>query len=147
MKKTLNYYSIDEINLIANELNKINSKNINKIKHKWNCRKAILKVIGKKYIDIYYIIKVICDYFNILDFHLNCENRKREFVQARQIAHYFSKNLTKLTLAKIGSEIGNKHHATVLYSCKTVNNLCETNTEYRKMIKEIENLIKNEPNI
>jgi chromosomal replication initiator protein len=55
---------------------------------------------------------------------------------------YFSKNLTKSSLALIGSQIGGKDHATVLHACKTVNNLLDTDKRFRLYIEEIEKKLK-----
>ena len=68
----------------------------------------------KHEISIDYIQKVVCNYFNISPDQLHNTTRKRETVQARQIAMYFSKSLTKCSLATIGTQIGGKDHATVL---------------------------------
>jgi chromosomal replication initiator protein len=62
-------------------------------------------------------------------------------VQARQIAMYFSKNLTKASLANIGAHLGGKDHATVLHACRTVNNLIETDKRFRNYIEDIEKKI------
>jgi chromosomal replication initiator protein len=70
------------------------------------------------------------------------KTRKREIVQARQVSMYFSKNLTKASLASIGSFIGGKDHATVLHACKTVNNLIDTDRHFRNQIIEIEKKLK-----
>ena len=69
---------------------------------------------------------------------IKSKTRKREIVQARQIAMYFSKSFTKSSLATIGSQIGGKDHATVLHACKTVNNLIDTDKRFRCYIDEIE---------
>jgi len=73
---------------------------------------------------------------------LQTKTRKREIVQARQLAMYFSKNMTKSSLASIGSQIGNKDHATVLHACKTVNNLIDTDKSFRLFVDEIERKLK-----
>jgi chromosomal replication initiator protein len=96
----------------------------------------------KKEISIDYIQKVVCNYFNITPDQLHINTRKRETVQARQIAMFFSKSLTKCSLATIGSQIGGKDHATVLHACKTVNNLVETDKQFRHQIEEIERKLK-----
>lgn len=96
----------------------------------------------KKEISIDYIQKVVCNYFNINSDQLHNNTRKRETVQARQIAMFFSKSLTKSSLASIGSQIGGKDHATVLHACKTVNNLMETDKQFRHQIEEIERKLK-----
>jgi chromosomal replication initiator protein len=55
---------------------------------------------------------------------------------------FFSKSLTKASLATIGTQIGGKDHATVLHACKTVNNLIETDKRFRIQIDEIEKKLK-----
>ncbi len=96
----------------------------------------------RREISIDYIQKIVCDYFNMQVENLKSKTRKREIVQARQIAMYFAKNLTKSSLATIGSVIGGKDHATVLHACKTVNNLIDTDKRFRLYIDEIEKKLK-----
>ncbi len=107
-------------------------------------RQMIDKLIKstKREISIDYIQKVVCDYFNIAVDLIQSRTRKREIVQARQVAMFFSKNLTKASLATIGSQIGGKDHATVLHACKTVNNLIDTDKRFRLQIQEIEKKLK-----
>ena len=107
-------------------------------------RQMIDKLIknSKREISIDYIQKVVCNYFNIPVEMLQSRTRKREIVQARQVAMYFSKGLTKASLATIGSQIGGKDHATVLHACKTVNNLADTDKTFRLQIDEIEKKLK-----
>lgn len=69
------------------------------------------------------------------DIHL--KSRKRYIVQARQLAHKFTKIQTRLSLAGIGFLIGGKDHATVLTGINTVDNLIETDSNYRSMYKEL----------
>jgi chromosomal replication initiator protein len=85
---------------------------------------------------------VVCNYYNIGLEQLQSKTRKREIVQARQVAMFFSKTLTKSSLATIGSQIGGKDHATVLHACKTVNNLIETDKRFRMQVDEIEKKLK-----
>jgi len=96
----------------------------------------------KREITLDYIQKVVCDYFDMNVDVLQSKTRKREIVQARQIAMYFSKNLTSSSLSTIGSVIGGKDHATVLHAYKTVNNLSETNKEFKSFIADIEKKLK-----
>ena len=96
----------------------------------------------KREISIDYIQKVVCNYYNIGLEQLQSKTRKREIVQARQVAMFFSKSLTKSSLATIGSQIGGKDHATVLHACKTVNNLIETDKRFRLQVDEIEKKLK-----
>ncbi|HAD97195.1 MAG TPA: chromosomal replication initiator protein DnaA [Cryomorphaceae bacterium] len=88
-------------------------------------------------ISIDYIQKVVCDYFDMPIDLLKSPTRKREIVQARQLAMYFSKQLTKNSLASIGAQCGNKDHATVLHACRTVNNLADTDKRFRTYVDDI----------
>lgn len=102
--------------------------------------KLINKLVknSRRELSIEYISKVVCDYFNMSVDSLQTKTRKREIVQARQITMYFSKSLTKYSLASIGAQIGNKDHATVLHACKTVNNLKDTDKNFRQYMEDIE---------
>ena len=93
-------------------------------------------------ISIDYIQKVVCDYFNIHIDMLNSKTRKREIVQARQLSMFFSKKLTKFSLASIGTHCGNKDHATVLHACRTVNNLIDTDKQFKIYVDDLEKRIK-----
>jgi chromosomal replication initiator protein len=106
--------------------------------------KLINKLVknSKRELSIEYISKVVCDYFNMQVDALQTKTRKREVVQARQIAMYFSKSLTKYSLTSIGAQIGSKDHATVLHACKTVNNLKDTDKNFRQYVEDIEKKLK-----
>lgn len=93
-------------------------------------------------ISIDYIQKVVCDYFDMSLEAINSKTRKREIVQARQLAMFFSKKHTKNSLATIGLHCGNKDHATVLHACRTVNNLVETDKQFRGYVEEINKKLK-----
>ncbi|MDZ4823080.1 MAG: chromosomal replication initiator protein DnaA [Flavobacteriales bacterium] len=89
-------------------------------------------------VSIDYIQKVVCDYFDLPIELLKSKTRKREIVQARQIAMFFAKRMTKSSLASIGAHCGGKDHATVLHACRTVNNLQETDKHFRKYLDDLE---------
>jgi len=93
-------------------------------------------------ISIDFIQKIVCDYFNLPVDAINSKTRKREIVQARQLSMYFAKKHTKASLATIGLHCGNKDHATVLHACKTVNNLIDTDKQFRVYVEELDKKIK-----
>ncbi len=84
------------------------------------------------------IKKMVADYFNLELNQLQSKSRKREIVQARQISMYLAKKFTKASLEEIGKKIGNRDHATVIYSMKVVNDLMDTNKKFKRMVKELE---------
>ncbi|HLV37952.1 chromosomal replication initiator protein DnaA [Xanthomarina sp.] len=91
----------------------------------------------KREVSIDYIQKVVSDYFQMDIDTLQSKTRKRHIVQARQLAMFFAKKLTKASLASIGSQIGKRDHATVLHACKTVDNLSTTDKQFRKYVEDL----------
>ncbi len=85
---------------------------------------------------------VVCEHFNLELESILTKSRKREVVQARQIAMYLSKQYTKNSLSSIGHAIGNRDHATVLHACKTVNDLMSTDKNFKSSVLEIESKLK-----
>ena len=92
-------------------------------------------------VSIDYIQKVVCDYFDLPIELLKSKTRKRDVVQACQLAMYFSKSMTKSSLAKIGMHCGGKDHATVLHACRTVNNLIDTDKQFKTYVTDLEKKI------
>ena len=91
----------------------------------------------KKDISIDDIQEVVSKYFKITVNEMQSPTRKRDIVQARQLAMFFAKKYTKSSLAVIGSHIGKRDHATVLHACKTVDNLLETDKQFKRFVDEI----------
>ena len=91
----------------------------------------------KREVSIDQIQKVVSSYFDLDVATLQSKTRKRHIVQARQLAMFFAKRMTKASLASIGSQIGKRDHATVLHACKTVDNLTETDKQFRKYVEDL----------
>ena len=94
-----------------------------------------------KKITVQKIQEVVCDYFNIKRDLIQSRSRKREIVQARQVAMYFTKAHTEMSLAQIGSHIGKRNHATVLHACNNIRGLMEVDKTFRSNIDEIERIL------
>ena len=93
-------------------------------------------------LDIDKVQKAVCEYFNIGREDLLSKSRKRQIVQARQIAMFLSRNLiSNCSLATIGQEIGGKDHATVLHACSTVSDLMATDKIFKKYVTDIETML------
>ena len=94
---------------------------------------------SKKDISIDYIKEVVSNYFQMDIETLQSKTRKRNIVQARQIAMFFAKKFTKASLSSIGSQIGKRDHATVLHACKTVKNLSSTDKQFKQYLDDLQN--------
>ena len=101
------------------------------------------KIVGEEKVDVTIdkVQKVVCDYFNITRDELLSKTRKRQIVQARQIAMYMSRSLINCSLSTIGAEIGGKDHATVLHACSTVNDLMSTDKTFKQYVTDIEKML------
>ena len=102
------------------------------------------KIVGteKEGVTIDKVQSVVCEYFNITRDTLLSKSRKRQIVQARQIAMYLSRNLIdNCSLATIGAELGGKDHATVLHACTTVSDLMSTDKSFKQYITDISKML------
>ena len=100
----------------------------------------------RKAISVDDIIAVVCKHFSLETSAIHTKSRKREVVQARQIAMYLAKTHTDYSTAKIGLLIGNKDHATVLHACKTIKELKEVDKAFRAEIDDIQTTLKKQGN-
>ncbi|HEX7069201.1 MAG TPA: chromosomal replication initiator protein DnaA, partial [Rhodothermales bacterium] len=83
------------------------------------------------------IQRTVCGYFNIPEDLVRAKTRKREVVQARQVAMYFSKELTQHSLKTIGLHFGGRDHSTVIHANQSIENQIETDPKFREVIEEI----------
>lgn len=101
------------------------------------------KIVGNGQTDVTIdkVQKTVCDYFSITRDTLLSKSRKRQIVQARQIAMYISRQLINCSLSTIGMETGGKDHATVLHACNTVSDLMSTNKTFKQYVTDIEKML------
>jgi len=87
------------------------------------------------------IKKHVARYYGISPSLIDKKSRKRHIIIPRQITHYLCCKFTPDSLLIIGERIGDKSHALVIHSKKTIENMIETN--YRYMGEPIEMTIRN----
>lgn len=97
----------------------------------------------KKEITLDQIIESTCEQMNIKEEDIYGKSRKANIVLARQLSMYLAQEFTQLTTSKIGILVGNRNHATVIHSVKTISNRLKTDKELRKCVDELENKLKN----
>jgi len=103
--------------------------------------KNFVKTAAKE-LTIENIQKMVCDYFHLPYDRLLAKTRKREVVQARQITMYLAKKFTKSSLKNIGEHFGGFDHTTVIHSCQTVENLMDTDGEYKEHLLELQQKVQ-----
>ena len=55
---------------------------------------------------------------------------------------FLAKNLTDKSLKAIGERFGGRDHSTVIYSCKTVQDLLDTDMIFKETVAELEKKIR-----
>lgn len=103
--------------------------------------KNFVKSISRE-VSIDFIQKTVCEHFEVPVDKLKEKTRKRNVVQARQLSMYLAKNFTKNSLKIIGKHFGGRDHSTVIHSCQMVQNLMDTDTEFKDNVKELEKKIQ-----
>lgn len=96
-----------------------------------------------KEITVDLIKEKVSQYYNIKISDFNLKKRTREIAFPRQVAMYISRELTDLSLPKIGESFGGKDHTTVMHAHEKINNDMKKNKDLKDKIENIINDIKN----
>ena len=83
------------------------------------------------------IIEYIAKYFELEPDALQGQSRSRNVVNARQIAMYLIRRLTKMSTQDIGNVFGGRDHTTVLYSLDKVEGQMRSDPAFAETVKEI----------
>lgn len=89
------------------------------------------------------IKEAAAEYFTVTMEQLTGSGKTRQVAHARQIAMYLCRELTDLSLPKIGDEFGGKDHTTVMYADRKIRKEISENRDTYDEIQELTQLIKN----
>ncbi|WP_042679038.1 chromosomal replication initiator protein DnaA [Anaerosalibacter massiliensis] len=95
-------------------------------------------------ITVNLIKEIVSKNFNIKLDDFNSRKRTRSIAYPRQIAMYLSRELTDLSLPKIGDEFGGRDHTTVIHACDKVSGDMESDRNFKMKIDETIKEIKGE---
>ncbi|MCB0531652.1 MAG: chromosomal replication initiator protein DnaA [Lewinellaceae bacterium] len=95
-----------------------------------------------KEITVEFIQELVAEHFNVPVERLHQETRKRNIVIARQLSMFLAKKLTNKSLKAIGETFGGRDHSTVIYSCKAVQDMMDTDMIFMDTVSELEKKIK-----
>ncbi len=97
---------------------------------------------SKSPINIDQIQHVVCEFFDIPEDLLRAKTRKQEVVNARQVAMYLSKELTRSSLKTIGLHFGGRDHSTVIHSCQTINDRITGDSAFKQTVDQLRRRIE-----
>jgi chromosomal replication initiator protein dnaA len=103
--------------------------------------KRIVRIENKP-VTVDLILEKVCEYFKVKQEDIFTSSRKQNVVQVRQISMYLAQKYTDLSSARIGTLIGKRNHATVLYACKVVEDAVHVDKAFRAKVEEIEAMLK-----
>nr|WP_205379879.1 chromosomal replication initiator protein DnaA [Streptomyces sp. SID7805] len=89
------------------------------------------------------IMAATADYFGLTIDDLCGSSRSRVLVTARQIAMYLCRELTDLSLPKIGAQFGGRDHTTVMHADRKIRALMAERRSIYNQVTELTNRIKN----
>ncbi len=107
--------------------------------------KEVLKNIVKEIqsdVSVDFIQKTVADYFKVDIELLKAKVKKREIVIPRQLAMYFCKRYTQLTLALIGENFGGRDHSTVIHALESVEDMMKTDPNFKNSVDELSKKLK-----
>jgi chromosomal replication initiator protein len=93
------------------------------------------------------IINAVADYFKLSVDDLVGTSRSQAIAQARQIAMYLCRELTSLSLPKVGQLFGGRDHTTVMYANKKISELMKERRSIYNQVTELTSRIKQDQRV
>lgn len=103
--------------------------------------KKSIRVEARK-ITIDEIIEKVCAHYKMSQDVIHSRSRKRDVVNARQIAMFLAKKYTDESSSRIGQYIGQRDHATVIHACKSIQGQYEVDKNFQVELEEVEQSFK-----
>jgi chromosomal replication initiator protein len=93
-------------------------------------------------VSVQLIMDEVADYFSLTVDDLCSPSRSRQLVTARQIAMYLARELTDLSLPRIGKAFGGRDHTTVMHAKQKIAGLMQERRTIYDQVQELTNRIK-----
>ena len=88
------------------------------------------------------VVSVAAEYFDVSAEEICSASRSRPLVTARQTAMYLCRELTDLSLPKIGQQFGGRDHTTVMHAERKIRSLMAERRSIYNQVTELTNRIK-----
>ncbi|MEI6128415.1 MAG: chromosomal replication initiator protein DnaA, partial [Pseudomonadota bacterium] len=106
-------------------------------------KESLKDILGdrRKEITVEMIQKTVAEYFDLKTADLKSEKRHKNLVNARQIAIWLCRDMTKASYPDIGLKFGGKDHSTIIHSFKKIDKAAATDTKLSDIIEKIRHLL------
>ncbi len=99
--------------------------------------KDIISSSKPQELNVNLIKEKVCEYFNMKMDDFSSKKRTRAIAYPRQIAMYLTRELTDLSLPKIGEEFGGRDHTTVIHAHDKIVNDIKNNSDIKDRINKM----------
>lgn len=96
-----------------------------------------------KQVSVENIQKTVADFYRIKVVDLLSKKRTRLIARPRQIAMCLARELTQLSLPEIGAAFGDRDHTTVMYACKAIESLRNTEPTLNEDFNLLNQILRN----
>ncbi|MCT4662545.1 MAG: chromosomal replication initiator protein DnaA [Tissierellales bacterium] len=96
-----------------------------------------------KQINVALIKDIVGKQYNVKKEDFDSKKRTRNIAYPRQIAMYLTRELTDLSLPKIGEEFGGRDHTTVIHAYEKISSEIKEKADFKHQIDELIGKIKN----
>ena len=106
-------------------------------------KESLKDILGdrRKEITVELIQKAVADFFDLKLVDLKSEKRLKNLVNARQIAIWLCRDMTKSSYPDIGMKFGGKDHSTVIHSFKKIDKALISDAKLAKVIEDIRHIL------
>ena len=104
--------------------------------------KDLINEHQKRPLTIPQIKRIVSKKLNISIEELASKARTKDIVQARQIAMYLCREVTNISLLKIGENFGNRDHSTVMHAIDKIKQQVKHNDDVKNIVEELKNHIQ-----
>lgn len=105
------------------------------------CKEALEDILDRsisRTVDSTYIREIVCSHYGVTEKELDSPKRMKAIAYPRQIAMYLIREMTDLSLPKIGEIFGNRDHSTVVHACDKITKEIENKESTRLLIEELQ---------
>jgi chromosomal replication initiator protein len=96
----------------------------------------------KRNISLEDIVRVVAHFYNIEEPAMYEKNRRKEVVEARQMAMYILREDYNISFPHIGKKMGGRDHTTVMHSCEKVTRELSENATLAHDIEQIRAMLQ-----
>ena len=107
-----------------------------------NVLQSLLPESGNARVTSDLVISVAAEYFDVTPEEICSASRSRPLVDARQVAMFICRELTDLSLPKIGERFGGRDHSTVLHATRKIRNQMTESENCYQQVQELTTRIR-----